>query len=547
MAYEWLNKKSRIFLNNGYLKENESGEDRIIAMADNSERILNKKGFADRVKFHSEEGNFLFSSPVWSNFGNERGLPIACFGSFCGDSMESILKTVSEVSMMTKSGGGTSAYLGDVRPRGSAISTGGKTDGAVAFMRMFDTAIDVCKQAQVRRGVMACYLPIEHGDIKEFLEIKHEGSPIQHLFTGVSVGNEWLNEMIDGDREKREIWASVIKSRTEIGLPYLFFRDNANDNSPKVYRDKGKKILASNVCNEISLSSDEDESFVCCLGSLNLLNYDKWKDTDAVEVMAYFLDSVLTEFIEKGEKIPYMERAVRFAKNQRAIGIGATGWHSYLQSKMIPFEGLQAQLINSEMFQTINDQSLAASKKAAIELGEPPLLKGYGERWVTRTAVAPNTSSAFILGQCSQSIEPYFSNYYVKDLAKIKTTIKNPYLEKLLEEKGENTEEIWSSILRNSGSVQHLKILTQEEKDVFRTFPEISQKEIIIQAIERQKYICQSQSVNLSIPADTDARELNELLLYSWRGGLKGLYYQHSTNAAQTFYRKLNECSSCEG
>jgi len=547
MKYNWLNKKSRIFLENGYLSEGETPESRIEDMAKTAEKYLNKKGYADKFLEYTSKGWFLFSSPEWANYGKKRGLPIACFGSFSEDSMSSILDTASEVGMMTKMGGGTSAYFGEVRPRGATISTGGKSDGSVSFMRIFDTLVDTCKQSSVRRGAMACYLPIDHGDIKEFLKIKQEGHPIQHLFTGVCVEDEWMQSMIDGDKEKREIWASVIKSRSETGLPYIMFSDNANEQAPKVYKDKGLKINASNLCSEIMLHSSPEESFVCCLASMNLLHYDEWKNTDAVEVLAYFLDTVIEEFIQKARGEKHLERAVRFAENQRAIGIGATGYHSLLQSKMIPFESLQAQMLNSEIFETINTQSLEASRKAAEELGEPPLLKGYKERWATRMAVAPNTSSAFILGQVSQSIEPYKSNYYVKDLAKFKATIKNEFLEKLLEEKGKNTEEIWASILRNNGSVQQLECLTQDEKDVFRTFPEISQKEIITHAAIRQKYIDQGQSLNITIPPETTAKEINELLIYAWESGIKSLYYQHSTNAAQAFYRKLNECTNCEG
>ena len=547
MNYNWLTKPSRIFLKNGYLEESESPESRIEDIVKTAKNILgdswDDKQFLENVK----AGDYLFSTPVWANFGRKRGLPISCFNSYISDQMDSILFNLAEVGMMTKHGGGTSGYFGNLRPRGAEISSGGKSDGAVHFMRLFDTAMITCKQASIRRGVMGCYLPIDHGDIEEFLKIKQEGSPIQDLFTGVCVTDEWMKGMIDGDKNKRDIWAKVLKSRSEVGMPYIFFTDNANNQAPQVYKDKGRKINGSNVCSEIMLSSNEDESFVCCLSSMNLLNYDRWKDTNAVELLAYFLDAVLTEFIEKASGIRFMERAVRFAKNQRAIGIGATGWHSLLQSKMIPFESLEAQMLNCEIFETMNKQSLEASKKAAKELGEPEMLQGYGERWVTRHAIAPNTSSAFILGQGSQSIEPFKSNYYVKDLAKFKYTFKNPYLSKVLKEKEKDTEEVWNSILKNNGSVQHLEFLSEHEKEVFRTFSEISAKETVIQAAQRQKYICQGQSLNLMIPPETTTREINALVIFAHENGIKSLYYQHSVNAAQAFYRKLNQCSSCEG
>lgn len=547
MKYKWLTKPSRIFLKNGYLKEDEAAEVRIEDLVKTAKNILGDFWDADQFLENIEAGDYLFSTPVWANFGRKRGLPISCFNSYLSDTMDSILFNLAETATMTKHGGGTSGYFGELRPRGAEISSGGKSDGVVNFMRLFDTAMITCKQTSIRRGVMGCYLPIDHGDIDEFLKIKQEGSPIQDLFTGVCVTDEWMKGMIDGDKKKRDVWAKVLKSRSEVGMPYIFFTDNANNQAPQVYKDKGRKISGSNVCSEIMLSSNEEESFVCCLSSMNLLNYDRWKDTNAVELLAYFLDAVLTEFINKANDIRFMERAVKFAENQRAIGIGATGWHSLLQSKMIPFESLEAQMLNCEIFETMNRQSLEASKKAAIELGEPEMLKGYGERWVTRHAIAPNTSSAFILGQGSQSIEPFKSNYYVKDLAKFKYTFKNPYLKEVLKEKEKDTDEVWDSILKKNGSVQHLKFLHQHEKDVFRTFSEISAKETVIQAAQRQKYICQGQSLNLIVPPETSTKEINSLIIFAHENGIKSLYYQHSTNAAQAFYRKLNECSSCEG
>lgn len=544
--FPWLNKPAKIFLQNGYLTSGVSPEQRIENIAKTFGERKGKK-LGEKFLEYSKNGWFLYSSPVWANYGTPRGLPISCFNSHVEDTMDSILYNVAEVGMMTKHGGGTSGYFGEVRGRGSDISSGGKSDGSIHFMQLFESVTNVCKQSSVRRGAMACYLPIDHKDIHEFLKIKQEGSDIQFLFSGVCVSDNWMESMINGDQEKREVWAKLIKSRSETGLPYVFFTDNVNKQAPKVYKDKGLKINSSNLCSEIMLSSTSDESFVCCLSSMNLLHYDEWKNTDAVEVMAYFLDSVLDEFIEKASKIPFMERAVRFSENQRAIGIGATGWHSLLQAKGIPFESLEAKWLNTEIFENMNNASLEASKKAAKEMGEPPLLEGYGERWTTRHAIAPNTSSAFILGQVSQSIEPFKSNYYVKDLAKFKHSVRNRDLEKVLEKHNNNTEETWESVLKNNGSVQHLTFLTQEERDTFRTFGEISAKETVIQAAQRQKFIDQGQSLNLMIPPKTSAKEINQLLIFAWESGIKTLYYQHSTNAAQAFYRKLNECTNCEG
>ncbi len=304
--------------------------------------------------------------------------------------------------------------------------------------------------------------------------------------------------------------------------------------------------IVSHNCSEIMLPDSDDESFVCDLSSMNLLHYDAWKDTDAVELLAYFLDAVMTEFIEKAKKIKFMERAVRFAERHRALGIGQLGWHSCLQSKMIPFESMQAKYLNIEIIKNIKEKAYAASAKLSQEYGEPELLKGYGRRNTTLMATAPTKSSAFLLGQVSEGIEPHRTNYYIKDLQKGKFTVKNSQLEKVLEEKGFNNDETWSSILKNGGSVQHLSILSDHEKAVFKTFSEMSQMEIIIQAAQRQKYIDQGQSLNLMIHPSIPTKDVNALILEAWRSGVKALYYQIGVNAAQQFARNILSCAACE-
>jgi ribonucleoside-diphosphate reductase alpha chain len=414
-------------------------------------------------------------------------------------------------------------------------------------MELFDKLMNVVSQGSVRRGSFAAYLPIDHPDIEEFLKIKSEGNPIQNLSIGVCVSDEWMKKMIDGDKDARRIWGLVIKKRFESGYPYIFFSDNSNNQSPQVYKDKGLKINNSNLCNEIHLSNSEDESFVCDLSSLNLEKWEEWKDTDAVETLVYFLDAVMTEFINKTEGIKFMEAPRKFAINQRALGVGVLGWHSLLQSKMIGFESFEAKMLNNEIWRLIREKSDKATKELSEIFGEPELLKGYGRRNTTTLAVAPTTSSSFILGQVSPSIEPIESCYYVKDLAKGKFSYKNPYLKKLLKEKGKYDDDTWKSILLHGGSVQHLDFLTQEEKDVFKTFGEISQKEIVIQAAQRQKYIDQGQSLNIMVSGETKAKEINELMIFAWEQGIKGLYYQRSGNAAQNLARNILSCKSCEG
>ena len=556
-GFEWLTEHSRNFLASGYLSPGVTPEERIREIAERAEQILQIPGYADKFYGYMSEGFFSLASPVWSNFGKERGLPISCFGSHIDDDMGNILYTQSEVGMMSKLGGGTSGYFGKIRHRGAEVKNNGQASGAVHIMQLFESMVDVVSQGSVRRGRFSPYLPVEHPDIMEFLEIGTEGNPIQELTHGVTVTNKWMEEMIEGDEEKRTIWARVLQRRGEMGYPYIFFKDHANNSAADVYKDKNLPIYASNLCTEIMLPSNDNWSFVCVLSSVNLLHYDKWKDTDAVETMVYFLDAVITEFIEKLEAYRdsesrddrqtflFMERAYNFAKDNRALGLGVLGWHSLLQSKMLPLNSQKAYDLNSEIFRTIKEKSYKASEELAEKFGEPAVLKGYGRRNATLNAIAPTTSSAFILGQVSQGIEPIWSNIYVKDIAKIKTTIRNPFLEKLLEEKGKNTLEVWRNIRDYDGSVQHLDFLTDEEKEVFKTYSEIDQLDLVYQAANRQNHIDQGQSLNIIVHPEMPVKEINKIHITAWKLGLKSLYYQHSMNAAQKFAQK-KECASCE-
>ena len=919
--YYWLNKDSRKFLEGGYLEEGVTPEQRIRQIAENAEKILKIKGFANKFEDYVSRGYYSLSTPVWTNFGNKRGLPVSCFGSYCEDKMESILTKVAEVGTMSKLGGGTSGYFGSLRERGAKISVGGESSGPVHFMELFNTVAEVISQGSARRGSFAAYLPVEHPDIEEFLQIRSVGHPIQNMSIGVTITDKWMQEMTDGDKTKRKIWGAIIKKRFETGYPYIQFTDTVNNNAPKVYKDKGLKINNSNLCvtgdqrvpsnfgiltakelceigeelslfdnnkivksspmkliekdadvfkitlengmthtitsyhkvsvldkrtqkpnepqviitkdvaredlkigdsvaiqtnkgifgnrnmpkeafllglyqadgtqhkdlimidlwendfdlldevqsyhdyvcetyktqisnhngriydkptfndcvvqegsdakkrltgralkkslnfekgyvpewiwsadeqtqwqyirglyyadgtvfksnshgdplqialasinkeflkeiqlilanlgmqssirvlrksgktllpdgkggekyydckecyrliignkndaiifekntgflsrknikieereyrnntkkfykissieyvgkedvycctvesdehhwicngivthncSEIELSNGVDESFVCVLSSINLLHWDEIKETDAVETMVYFLDAVNEEFVRKTEGVKFMEAPHKFANNQRALGVGVLGWHSYLQSKMIGFESMQAKILNNSIFKTIRERADKATEELAKLLGEPELLKGYGRRNVTTLAVAPTTSSSFILGQVSQSIEPLNSNYFVNKLAKGSFTYKNPYLKKLLKEKGKHDDETWKSILVKGGSVQHLDFLTQDEKDVFKTFGELSQKEIVIQASARQKYIDQSQSLNIMIPPSTPAKDVSTLLIEGWKMGVKTFYYQRSSSPSQELSRNILACKSCE-
>jgi len=536
--YDWLNENSRTFLSRGYITE--SPEQRIKDIANKAEKYLKIEGFALKFEDYMARGFYSLSTPVWINFGKDKGLPISCYGSNVDDTLNSILNASREIGMMSKYGGGTSAYLGNIRERGAKISTGGTADGPVHYARLYDTTVDVCKQSEARRGACAVWLPVEHGDILEFLDIGTEGNPIQNLQYGITVTDAWLEEMKAGDSDKRKIWAKIIQKRNEFGFPYIMFKDNSNKNTP--YKELGLDITASNLCSEIQLPTDSFNSFVCCLGSINLLHWDELKKTDAIEVYTQFLNAVIDEFINKSYKMPGMSRAHRFAEQHRAIGLGVLGYHSLFQSKLIPFESLQAKALNYEIFKTIKEKSEAASKCLYDGRGYISLRDGYAN--TTLVAIAPTKSSSFILGQVSMGIEPIKSNYFIKDLAKSKTIYKNPYLIQELEKYGLNTPEVWEDILKKDGSVQHLDFPT---KEVFKSFIEISPKEIILQAAQRQQFIDQSQSLNLMIHPSVPAKDINQLYLYAHEEGIKTLYYQFSQSSAQSFSRNILESVSCEG
>jgi ribonucleoside-diphosphate reductase alpha chain len=542
----WVNDESEQVLNRGYLLKGETVEGAIDRVTTAAAQRLYKPELKDAFIEMISRGWMSLSSPIWANMGTERGLPISCFNVHVPDSVEGITHKLGEVIMQTKIGGGTSGYFGELRERGSAVSDNGKSSGAVSFMRLFDTAMDTISQGGVRRGAFAAYLDIDHQDIDEFLTIKNIGSPIQNLFNGVCVPDYWMQEMIDGDRKKRETWAKLLESRQQKGLPYIFFTDNVNRNKPQVYKDKEMVIHASNLCSEIALPSTFDESFICCLSSMNLELYDEWKDTEAVKMAIFFLDAVLQEFIVKTEGNHYLASANRFAKRHRALGLGVLGWHSYLQRNMIPFEGLQAKMLTTTIFKDISEKADKASRELARIYGEPDVLKGYGMRNTTLMAIAPTTSSSAILGQTSPGIEPFSSNYYKAGLSKGNFMRKNKYLRALLAEKGIDNEDTWRSIMLNHGSIMHLEELTPEEKDVFKTFKELSQLEIIQQAAIRQKYVDQAQSLNLNIPASLPVKSVNQLIIEAWKLGVKTLYYQRSQSVSKELVNSLVTCSSCE-
>ena len=549
--YWWLTDESKQMLERGYLLPNQTVDEKLNSICKYAASFYkDEEGLKEKFLELFERGWCSLSSPIWANFGEDRGLPISCFNTYIPDSMDGIYGALHEVAMETKLGGGTSGYF-KLRSIGSPIKGGGVSSGLMSFVELFDTTTKVVSQAGVRRGAFAAYVDIEHPEIEKFLTVKDKQSSLQSINTGICVSDEWMKLMEDGDKEKREIWAKILKSRREKGIPYLFFSDTVNKNKPQIYKDTNSIINASNLCNEIYLPTSETESFVCCLLSMNLFTYDEWENTDAVKLAVMFLDAVMSDFIKKVKDIPSMYKTYNFAKRHRALGLGVMGWHSLLQQKMIPFESFEAQQLNTSIFKYLKENSYKASIEIGDKYGYAPIFdevetSDIKRRNTTLLALAPTTSSSSILGQVSPSVEPYASNYFVAGLAKGSFTRKNLQLENLLINKNKNTEDVWKSIIQNQGSVQHLDFLTDREKEVFKTFQEISPFTIIQQASARQYFIDQGQSINLKIPNAMSIRDVNKVHMEAWKLGLKGLYYQRGTSVAKEAVLSMMECKSCE-
>ena len=549
--YWWLTDESKQMLERGYLLPNQTVDEKLNSICKYAASFYkDEEGLKEKFLELFERGWCSLSSPIWANFGEDRGLPISCFNTYIPDSMDGIYGALHEVAMETKLGGGTSGYF-KLRSIGSPIKGGGISSGLMSFVELFDTTTKVVSQAGVRRGAFAAYVDIEHPEIEKFLTVKDKQSSLQSINTGICVSDEWMKLMEDGDKEKREIWAKILKSRREKGIPYLFFSDTVNKNKPQIYKDTNSIINASNLCNEIYLPTSETESFVCCLLSMNLFTYDEWENTDAVKLAVMFLDAVMSDFIKKVKDIPSMYKTYNFAKRHRALGLGVMGWHSLLQQKMIPFESFEAQQLNTSIFKYLKENSYKASIEIGDKYGYAPIFdevetSDIKRRNTTLLALAPTTSSSSILGQVSPSVEPYASNYFVAGLAKGSFTRKNLQLENLLINKNKNTEDVWKSIIQNQGSVQHLDFLTDIEKEVFKTFQEISPFTIIQQASARQYFIDQGQSINLKIPNAMSIRDVNKVHMEAWKLGLKGLYYQRGTSVAKEAVLSMMGCKSCE-
>lgn len=564
----WLKEDQRLFLERDYLQDGQTPEERYLEiaqtienyclkMSDTLEAINYCKGIKKRFEEYTSKGWVSYATPVLINFGKPDNLPISCNKSALSDSLDDIYKGVHELGMLAKYGAGTSQNFSNLRPIGSDIKSGGTSNSVMDWVELYADMMSKTNQNRARRGFLTAYLSIDHPEIMDFLDIGTHRMPadkqrfFQTITTAVTLPVGWRASLKEGDKEKRKIWAKVLKTRKEVGFPYILDLENVNENKPQVYKDKGMDIITSNICIETAEYVDEFKTFACCLSSANAYYFDEWKDhPNFIFDMNLMLDCVIEEYIEKGSKLPGLEKAVRFAREHRSIGLGILGFHSYLQKKGIVFGELPSFSVNNQIFSHLKSESDRASKWMAEHWGEPEMLKGYGLRNTTRLAQAPTKSTSYIMGgvtlNLSEGIEVHKSNYSSKKLAKIQSEVKNKELVDLLESKGMNTKAVWNSILEKNGSVQHLDFLSEREKAIFRTFSEVSQVDVIKLAAARQKYIDQGQSVNIMIHPDTPASEINKLHLMAFDEGVKGLYYQFSINAAQEFSKSLLECSSCE-
>ena len=551
---EWMDEISLATISKGYLLPNETVRTAYKRVSNAAANRLKKPELASKFFKIMWNGWLGLASPVLSNMGTDRGLPISCFGVDTPDSIRGIGLTNAELMKLTASGGGVGISLSRIRERGTGITGNGKSEGVVPWAKIFDSAIIATNQGNVRRGAASVNLDIEHGDIEEFLQIRRpKGDPNRqclNLHQCVVVGDSFMRKLENRDPEAMGKWATVLKSRMETGEPYIMYKDNVNKNNPISYMMNNLKVSMTNICTEITLFTDEEHSFICCLSSLNLAKYDEWKNTDVVEIATYFLDGVMEEFIQKTNGKDSMIRTHRSAKKGRALGLGVMGWHTFLQQKNLAFNSIGATAWTHTIFSDIKIKAEAASRQMALEYGEPTWCKGTGMRNTHLLAIAPTVSNSRI-NNCSAGIEPQPANIYVFNGAKGTFIVKNPELEKLLVEKKHNTTRVWDQIMGDNGSVMGLSndILTEDEKEVFMTFPEINQLALVQQAATRQKYIDQTQSLNLAFDPTDSPKWINQVHMEAWKLGIKTLYYLRTDSVIKGDLgsRTTEDCLSCDG
>ena len=500
------------------------------------------------------KGWLCLASPVLSNTGTERGLPISCFGIDVGDSIYDIGNKNLEMMLLAKHGGGVGVGVNMIRPAGSKIKQNGTSDGVVPFCKIYDSTILATNQGAVRRGAASVNINIDHADFEEWLEIREPKGDVNrqslNLHQCAVVGDKFMRKLELGDPEARTKWSKLIRKRKATGEPYVLFKGNTNKANPEAYKENGLKVHMTNICSEITLHTDESHSFVCCLSSLNLAKYNEWKDTNIVYDAIWFLDGVLEEFIQKAKGKIGFENSVRSAEKGRALGLGVLGWHTYLQENNIPFESLPAQFETRRIFSTMMVESTRASMDLAELYGEPLWCAGTGLRNTHLRAVAPTVSNSKLSGNVSPGIEPWAANVFTEQSAKGTFIRKNPTLEKLLRKKGKNNKDVWNKILEDGGSVQDLDFLTDEEKDVYKTFKEINQLELVKQAGIRQQFIDQSVSLNLAFPKEATPKWINKVHMEAWKRGIKTLYYMRTESVLRgdIAAKALDEnCMACDG
>ena len=551
---EYMDEISLATISRGYLLPGETVKSAYRRVAKAAALRLKKPELENRFFKILWNGWLGLASPVLSNMGTDRGLPISCFGVDTPDSIRGIGLTNAELMKLTASGGGVGISLSRIRPRGTEISGNGKSEGVVPWAKIFDSSIIATNQGNVRRGAASVNLDIEHGDIDEFLQIRRpKGDPNRqclNLHQCVVVGDSFMRKLEARDQESMNRWATVLKSRMETGEPYIMYKDNVNKDNPIAYRLNNLEVSMTNICSEITLFTDEEHSFICCLSSLNLAKYDEWKDTDTVELATYFLDGVMQEFIDKSAGKNSLERTYNHARKGRALGLGVMGWHSFLQQKGLPFNSIASTAFTKNIFSDIRGKAEKASMDMALEYGEPLWCRGTGMRNTHLLAIAPTVSNSVIVGGISAGIEPLPANIYTFNGAKGTFIRKNKELQKILIAKGEDKDEWWDQMLTEDGSVQGLpdNVLTPEEKEIFLTFPEINQLELVRQAAIRQRYIDQTQSLNLAFDVNDSPKWINQVHMAAWNLGIKTLYYLRTDSVIKgDLGSRMADCNSCEG
>ena len=551
---EWMDEISLATISKGYLLPGEDVKKAYRRVAKAAAFRLKKPELENKFFKIMWNGWLGLASPVISNMGTDRGLPISCYGIDTPDSIRGIGLTNAELMRLTSKGGGVGIGLSKIRPRGTEIAGNGKSEGVVPWAKIYDSTIIATNQGNVRRGAASVNLDIEHPDIEEFLQIRRpKGDPNRqclNLHQCVVVGDTFMRKLESRDPETLSTWATVLKSRMETGEPYIMYKDNVNKDNPIAYRLNNLDVSMTNICSEITLFTDEWHSFICCLSSLNLAKYEEWQNTDTVELATWFLDGVMQEFIDKSNGKDSLIRTHNHAKKGRALGLGVMGWHSFLQQKNLPFNSIASTAHTHNIFSDIRNKAEKASMELAQEYGEPIWCRGTGMRNTHVLAIAPTVSNSVICGGISAGIEPLPGNVYTFNGAKGTFIRKNKVLEALLESKNENKNKWWDQMLQDGGSAQNLPddILTPEEKKVFLTFPEINQLELVRQAAIRQRYIDQTQSLNLSFDPNDSPKWINQVHIEAWKLGVKTLYYLRTDSVIKgDLGSRMADCVSCDG